>query len=504
MKKNKPCFIILLCVLLCSLFLTSCARGADVSATHDLYADKSTFLAHSIGSYDVTQRSRSTWDIRSGSWGWDLTRYRIHHYEWTIAYTNHLGQQQEFTFVNWGGRFESSLIRHAEDVILYQAAQELINTHFNVRPLPSFEIERTTRLNIDDAETRESISNTTTGLSLQNLTVAELSRFANYQINFSAYASPHSLDSFESFLSDAAQHFGKENVSMRINFRDYYQQAAQGLIDSHFDRRTRNLFTVRAHPSTPTRQVTRGGDIADILADMLQANEIVAELGRFPVFRIGLSVRLTLDEVDNRSLRPQFDEFIKNAARYFGEQNISISFSEGATLNYSSAMGGAVWRVDGLTDAHAFTEDGQLTQVRRIQPIRNGEPMWAISDVMGIHWDNSLETFVIGVDNVSIILSRRNLGNLMGGRPRLPFTGTPVVEWTIDGTSYTLKLSPPRNASDHDILSWAERDTLIIDDGVSTIEICLGTNPLTVTKFAEITGTTAWIDENARTLYVQW
>ena len=364
MKKNKPCFIILLCVLLCALLLTRCARGADVYVTHDLYADKSTFLAHSIGSYDVTQRSRSAWDIRSGSWGgpFDLTRYRIHHYEWTIAYINHLGQQQEFIFVNWGRFFEDSLIRYAEDVILYQAAQGLIHTHFNVRPLPSFEIERTTRLNIDDAETRQSISNATTGLSLYNLTVEELSRFVSHQVSFYAEASPHSLDAFEEFLSEAAQHFGKDNVTMRISFVNHYLQATQELINSHFDRRTRNQITIRTMWPTHIWGVPRDGEVLDALLNTLEVNETVASLGRFPVYGIRLTVQLTLDEIDNRSLRPQFDEFIKNAARYLGEQRVSIRFSDGATLNYNAAMGGAVWRVDGLTDNQAFTEDGQLTQ----------------------------------------------------------------------------------------------------------------------------------------------
>ena len=285
--KAKFSFIAILC-----MFIFTACSGVRQHVERDIYSDHRKFLAHSLGDYRIQrQRSATRRVVPASRHGlYFLNIYTVEGSEWTLSYTNNLGQRHNFVFCNLHAysnihnafgerplRFEELLVQHAENVTLYKPAQEFIRVHFSRREIRDFylrfKIEQINKIDFENSEISGRISNARTGLSIQNLTPEELYRFGEYNIRFFADVSLEDMallelrPRFEKLFNDIVLHFGSKNASMYFEYEsrtvpgDRYFSFASSDISYNAELGT---FVWRIHGLTDEEAFTDCGRLAYI------------------------------------------------------------------------------------------------------------------------------------------------------------------------------------------------------------------------------------------------
>ena len=212
-----------------AFFLTGCVAETINRNRADATLPFDSFLQHSLGEYEIArQRSVSRTELRNTSFF--VERIRIRGTEWTLAYTDHTGQERRLAIDNLSSptqspsqlfaeqRFASVVLEHAEATIEGQA-MELLNEHFTDREIRDFqisiEIERVGHFDVRESN----LIDAETGISLVNLTPQELFSFQRYNVIIDTRVptedlreSPELRARFEDLLYDVIAHFEDESL----------------------------------------------------------------------------------------------------------------------------------------------------------------------------------------------------------------------------------------------------------------------------------------------------
>jgi len=214
------------CTVAIAIFLlTGCVSDRNVNT--DMTVRFDSFLEYSLGEYRIVRRRSRSRIVMDQSFGALplMAWIRIRGTEWTLAYTEHTGQQRRLTFNNLysanqsaAQRFSNAVLGHAEATVRQQS-RELLREHFTRREIRNFsitiEIERVGRFNAMEHD----LINAQTGLSLANLTPYDLFAIVDYAVTITTRVPPDDLrqqqgliSRFEDFLYDAILHFNDESL----------------------------------------------------------------------------------------------------------------------------------------------------------------------------------------------------------------------------------------------------------------------------------------------------
>jgi len=218
------------CLLVFAVFFLTGCVSETIDNRQFTETPFSPFFQHSLGEYEIVRQRSVSRTVTEGAFGFPFVRrVRIQGTEWTLAYTEHTGEERRL-IINTLHRpgharsnIASAVLRHAEAIIEKQS-EELLSKHFSNREIRDFsmsiEIERIGRFNFTDLIDVEA------GISLVNLTPQELFTFADYDIIMSFRGptddillreQPELRLRFENLLYDAVLHFNDESLVLRFS-----------------------------------------------------------------------------------------------------------------------------------------------------------------------------------------------------------------------------------------------------------------------------------------------